>query len=386
MSRSILCILVQVTVLLFSSITVYALEDLRSPSRFRVNRNGTVSWSAVENAIGYVVAWGPCERDTICSWFRYDNPADGGASTKRISASPGKGEYTTTLRSLAGWYGVSVHPLGDGITYKEYSSIHSTRIRFGNSSTKGYGSAAGTGEEGEEAERREQVFTCTTLPPAIVVTAGAGSFPQCTRLNGTGIGVKSIIENGFIDAVDVWGLVSAGTKVCFGATGDFLFLDAATSPRSVSGLAGYLSGGMTCTEINRPGSVVLIPGEGPTETTTSPVTTAPLALDGEIEAEEIPLGDCTVTTTHVVNFRASPAGTRLTVLRKGISVTARARTTDWHEQVLEAGIPLNSLTRTSDWFMVEYEGASGWISADYVTTEGSCEESPSPDAVLEEEA
>ena len=49
----------------------------------------------------------------------------------------------------------------------------------------------------------------------------------------------------------VWSLVSSGVEVCFRETGEFLFLDAATSPRAVSSLEGYLSEGMTCTEINR---------------------------------------------------------------------------------------------------------------------------------------
>ena len=394
MSRLKLCILVQVILLLFYLSTVQALEDLSSPSRFRVRSDRTVHWSAVENAIAYVVAWGTCERDTICPWFHSENPGQGGARTKRISASPGKADYTTTLSSsLVGWYGVSVHPVGDGITYKEYSSIHSTRIRFGSAAENRYSSATGGGED-EEEDTREEVFTCTTLPPAIVVTALAGSHPQCTRLDGAGIGVQSIVDSGFIDAVDVWGPVSAGVKVCFRAAGDLLFLDAVTSPRSISSLEGYLSDGMTCAEIYGPGSVVLIPGEGPTETTTEttaettalPVPKEPLVLDREVEAEEIPLDDCTVTTTHSLNFRAIPAGTRLTVLRKGTTVTALARTTDWHEKVLEAGITLNSLTRTTDWFKVDHDGNTGWISADYVTTEGSCDESPSPDAVQEAEA
>ena len=28
--------------------------------------------------------------------------------------------------------------------------------------------------------------------------------------------------------------------------------------------------------------------------------------------------------------------------------------------------------RTPGWFQVEYRGASGWISADYVSTDGDC--------------
>ena len=281
MPRLSLCILVKVTLLLLSLSSVQALEDLRSPSRFRVLSNRTVHWSAVENAIAYVFAWGPCERDTICSWFHSENPGQGGARTKRVSASPGKADYTTTLSSsLVGWYGVSVHPVGDGITYKVYSSIHGTRIRFGSAAENRYRSTTGGREE---EERRAQVFTCKTLPPSIIVTALPGSYPQCTRLDGAGIGVKSIVDRGFIDAVDVWGIVSAGVEVCFRETGDFLFIDATTSPRSISKHEGYLSDGMTCAKIDGPGQVVLMSGDGPMSTSdTTTLSVAHWAASAEL--------------------------------------------------------------------------------------------------------
>lgn len=33
---------------------------------------------------------------------------------------------------------------------------------------------------------------------------------------------------------------------------------------------------------------------------------------------------------------------------------------------------LAPLARTDGWFNVEYQGADGWISADYVVTQGDC--------------
>ena len=62
--------------------------------------------------------------------------------------------------------------------------------------------------------------------------------------------------------------------------------------------------------------------------------------------------DCTVTTTHNLNFRDGPDGNR-------IGAVPREETLD-----LMASVP--------GWFNVEYQGASGWISADYVVTQGSC--------------
>ncbi len=65
------------------------------------------------------------------------------------------------------------------------------------------------------------------------------------------------------------------------------------------------------------------------------------------------LSDCAVTTTHGLNFRDAPNGNRIGV------VPERTQ--------------LRVLARTPSWIQVEHQGALGWISADYVTTQGSCD-------------
>lgn len=65
------------------------------------------------------------------------------------------------------------------------------------------------------------------------------------------------------------------------------------------------------------------------------------------------LSDCAVTTTHGLNFRDAPNGERIGV------VPERTQ--------------LRVLARTPSWIQVEYQGALGWISADYVTTQGICD-------------
>ncbi len=62
--------------------------------------------------------------------------------------------------------------------------------------------------------------------------------------------------------------------------------------------------------------------------------------------------ECTVTTTHVLNFRASPNGDKIGLLPEGAAVDA--------------------FDRQGDWFQVEYAGRQGWIHADYVHTAGNC--------------
>ena len=76
---------------------------------------------------------------------------------------------------------------------------------------------------------------------------------------------------------------------------------------------------------------------------------------GAIESESVSrdIADCQVKTTHGLNFRETPGGERIGSVPEGASMPARAR--------------------TPGWFRVEYNGATGWISADYVTTEGDCD-------------
>ena len=65
------------------------------------------------------------------------------------------------------------------------------------------------------------------------------------------------------------------------------------------------------------------------------------------------LSDCAATTTVGLNVRDAPNGNRIGVVSE--------RTT------------LKALARTPSWLQVEHQGALGWISAHYVTTEGSCD-------------
>ncbi len=64
--------------------------------------------------------------------------------------------------------------------------------------------------------------------------------------------------------------------------------------------------------------------------------------------------NCIVTTTHTLNFRDQPslAGARIGLVWQGATLAA--------------------VGRTDGWFNVEYRGNSGWISAEYVVTQGVC--------------
>ena len=111
---------------------------------------------------------------------------------------------------------------------------------------------------------RPPAVTCPTLSAAtgiaVRATYGLESGIQCQRIDGGGIGIQSIVEAGFIDAVDIWGYVDQGVEVCFPQAGRLLFLDARTSPRTVAPLESTVVNGMTCAPISTPGSIVLMPG------------------------------------------------------------------------------------------------------------------------------
>ena len=117
--------------------------------------------------------------------------------------------------------------------------------------------------------------------------------------------------------------------------GNLLFLDAATAPRTVSSIAAYDKDGYTCAALNRAGTVVLLSGPPPTAV-----------------QQRLPLVNCQVTTTDILNLRANPYGAVIGA-------------------VLDA-VTLSPLRRTPNWFEVRVEGILGWISADYVTQVGNC--------------
>ena len=125
----------------------------------------------------------------------------------------------------------------------------------------------------KKKKKKEKVPTATPTPRPLAVTCpalsqfgiaihatyGLASGVQCQRLDGGGIGIQSIIDAGFIDAVDIWGYVEQGVEVCFPQVGRLLFLDARTMPRAIAPLEATVRNGMTCVSINSPGSIVLMP-------------------------------------------------------------------------------------------------------------------------------
>ncbi len=195
----------------------------------------------------------------------------------------------------------------------------------------------------QPAATKEAVYTGETLNRetdlVLSVAYGMRSGIQFQRLGAAGVGIQSVLDLGFLDAVDVWGNVAAGVEVCFPKVGGIVFLDASTSPRTVTTVAQYSRPGLTCAALNRAGTVVLVAGLAPPDSTTG-------------SAAATPLSGCLVTSTHVLNLRASAGGEVIGYVPQNASLTA--------------------LSRTPGWFQVDNNGVIGWISADYVTMSGAC--------------
>ena len=163
--------------------------------------------------------------------------------------------------------------------------------------------------------------TCLNLPAWIQVLAYTPG-TQCQILSGAGIGVQSIIDAGPLGAVDIWGPPGLQADVCFAAFGEIIFLNATTSPRSQQTLPMFYPGdGRTCTYINQPGMVILMPGgpeqvvdaaEAQTEAPPSPPKKrSNLVFLIKDDAESaIGLVDCRVRARQNIHVRLAPAGER----------------------------------------------------------------------------
>ena len=177
----------------------------------------------------------------------------------------------------------------------------------------------------------------------VATTYGLCSGAQFNLLDSRAIGIGYVIDAGPIATVDVWGWVTSYVEVCYRGRASTLFLDAATSPRTVSQLASTWDGAWTCAQISSAGTIVFLPADSylttpPSSAVSPPQTTA--------------LSNCMARLNYALNFRESPGGEMMSVLPYGVTLTAFQRADGWVE--------------------VDYHGQRGWVSAEYVTFQGSC--------------
>jgi len=188
------------------------------------------------------------------------------------------------------------------------------------------------------------------LPPGITVknwVMGA----QGRRVGAAGVGRQDVINQGIVDAIDMWGYITPGTELCFAAQGRLVFLDAAYAPRRMTSLQGYRRNGQTCTMLDRPGTVVLLESDEqlPEQAPAPKPTPAPSRSPSPPPL----LGYCEVQAMEILNIRRQPpAGPVVGYLVPGI----------W----------LRATSKHHGYYKVAVDGVEGWISGGYASTRGDC--------------
>lgn len=175
---------------------------------------------------------------------------------------------------------------------------------------------------------------------------GLNSGIQFRRLDAWGIGVQEVLDMGFLDAVDVWSNVGRGFEACFPLVERIVFLDAATSPRSVVHVRHQIRDQYTCAAMDRAGTMVLVEAEQGDE------PPADRSYTEDDVSTAIYLKDCMITPIVDLRLRGAPWGDILDIIPKGTTVVAKAR--------------------TKSWVNVKYMDYDGWNAAWQTKTKGNC--------------
>ncbi len=175
--------------------------------------------------------------------------------------------------------------------------------------------------------------TCRELPPHVIVT-GDVIGTQCQTVGDIVIARTSLIERGFIGAVDIWGEVPESVEVCLAGDGWLALMDTDYAPRMAMELEHSHRAGMTCATIDRPGTVVLLESAPPPAAEREPATLPTF--------DPVPLSDCLIKLVETLFLRAEPAGEIIGLV--------------W----LNSEVPAFEIN--GYWYKVEFEGVTGYIS------------------------
>ena len=188
---------------------------------------------------------------------------------------------------------------------------------------------------GDDIESSSLDFSCQNLYDSMVVRS-ASRVVGCREVDIGLIDKHPALASGMIAAIDIFGYVETGVEVCFRNIGELVLLDRVTEPPTPRSLPSYNNvAGMTCGEVDKPGTLVLI--------------ATVIERDTFVE-----LTSCRVTTTQTVRLREDVGSS--TALR-----------------LVPYNITLDTFSRTSNWFNVTFLGTEGWISARYARAVGICE-------------
>ncbi len=198
--------------------------------------------------------------------------------------------------------------------------------------------AAESKEPDAERYKATTPTTCPHLPPTVVVS-GHSMLTQCRMVDQSAIGRADVIEHDVVVAVDIWSEVPSRVEVCFQSEGWLIFLDAAYTPRMLMPLLSFERNGMTCGQINRAGTVVLL--REPMQLA-QPIVPADPVPAAPVQTSAIPLDNCLIKLVETLFLRAAPDGEIIGLVWQNSEVPA---------------FEING-----HWYKVEFEGKTGYIS------------------------
>ena len=243
--------------------------------------------------------------------------------------------------------------------------------------TKSGGSSSHS-SSGGSANQPRPAFDGKRPLAGVVVAAelGTNSGIIFQRMTHHAVGIQSVIDRGVLDVVDVWGNANQYFEVCFPQAGRVVFLDAATSPRTVVEITNFTREGYTCGAMNRAGTMVLVNGAGGG---TSPSAASNAALQKLIGDTSDPvssafeLEECQVTPTYNLRLREEPWAKTLDIVPQDTTVQAIARTKSWFKVAYEKGEAVVIDAEDADSEGTTVEAVEGWVAAWLSDSEGDCD-------------
>lgn len=204
-----------------------------------------------------------------------------------------------------------------------------------------------------------QATRCDQFSSASIRLQGSDLYTMyCQQLQGAGVGDQSILDGGFMDAVDIFGYVPGDITVCMRGEGGMIFRNKTTIPvTNELPATTWYEGGYTCTLVNTEGTLVLVQNGG---SRPAPAVEVIVEEDGTIAtATPAPtsnrLENCRVTTyAGIMNLRTDP--------------NTSSNVISW----VPYDTTLIAIGKTEGWYNVIYLDTNGWLAADYVATTGDC--------------
>lgn len=205
---------------------------------------------------------------------------------------------------------------------------------------------------------------------------GISNTNNCNLHSGIGVGLSREQEAKIIRAVDIFESNSeVVVGVCLKGSGGLLYSRADIIPRAAFWAWSYTTAdGFVCTNVNRPGVVVLISDSSPVASFSAPATTA------SGEAGTTSTTSTTTTTTTTTSAPATTLSSNARIELTGCTVVTRAilnfRDAPATNSNVKDLIPyrsiLRAIARQGTWYNVVYGSDNGWVAASLVNTRGTC--------------